>query len=67
MLYTDGITEARNESEEEFGYDKLKTFLDEHASMDPQAIQRDLLETLYTFVGGKSRYDDYSALIIKFK
>ena len=67
MLYTDGITEARNELEEEFGYEKLKKFLDEHASLDPQSIQRDLLETLYTFVGGKSRYDDYSALIIKFR
>ncbi|MDN5216555.1 SpoIIE family protein phosphatase [Fulvivirgaceae bacterium BMA12] len=67
MLYTDGITEARNELNEEFGYQKLKEFLDEHATQDPKLIQENLLETLYKFVGGKSRYDDYSALIIRFK
>lgn len=67
MLYTDGVTEARNELEEEFGYDRLKKFLDDHALQDPYSIQKDLLETLYKFVGGESRYDDYSALIIKFK
>ncbi len=67
MLYTDGITEARNEKEEEFGYDLLKSFLLENLENDPETIKENLLETLFTFVGGKSGYDDYSALIIKFK
>ena len=66
MLYTDGITEARNRSEEEFGYDRLRIFLNDHANHSAKEIQELLLQTLYNFAGGKSRYDDYSALIIKF-
>ncbi len=67
ILYTDGITEARGKENTEFGYDKLREFLDENAQFNPEQIQEKLLETLYTFAGGESRYDDYSALIVKFR
>ncbi|MDN5204026.1 SpoIIE family protein phosphatase [Fulvivirgaceae bacterium BMA10] len=67
MLYTDGITEAKNEEGEEFGYNRLKEFLDENSHLDPGLIQENLILTLFDFVGGKSTYDDYTALIIKFK
>lgn len=67
MLYTDGITEARNENDDEFGYERLREFLTENASNDPETIKENLLDTLYSFAGAKTGYDDYSALIIKFK
>jgi len=66
MLFTDGITEASNAMGQEYGYDRLKDFLQQNAHLSPAEIKEGLLEELYTFSGQKRLDDDYSAVVIKF-
>ncbi len=67
VLYTDGITEATNSQQEQFGYDRLRCFVEKNADKTPKAVQKLLIEELYNFCENKTLDDDYTALIIKFK
>lgn len=67
VLYTDGITEATNSRKEQFGYDRLRCFVEKNADKPPKAVQKLLIEELYNFCENKTLDDDYTALIIKFK
>lgn len=67
LLYTDGITEATNTRHEQFGYERLKQFVEEHAGQDAGQMQEDLLREIYNFCDGNALDDDYTALFIKFK
>ncbi len=65
LLYTDGITEAKNKKNEEFGYDRLKLFLEKHIFYSAEHIKDSLLSELYNFCGSSNLEDDVTTLIIK--
>jgi len=67
LLYTDGITEAKNRKGEEFGYDRLLQSLDKNQSADIKSILDNLIEELYVFTGSKAIDDDYTMIIVKFR
>lgn len=67
LLYTDGITEAKNEEGLEYGYERLKEFLKNNSKMEPDEFQQALIKDLYEFCGKKIMDDDYTTLILKFK
>ncbi|WP_254152615.1 GAF domain-containing SpoIIE family protein phosphatase [Chryseosolibacter indicus] len=67
VLYTDGITEAKNDKGEEFGYERLAEILSEVKSLSPKEIQEHLINKLYEFSGTKNINDDYTTMIVKFK
>lgn len=67
FLYTDGITEALNNDDTQFGYERLSASLLRHAHLDPVEIQKNMFKDLYTFCDGRAIDDDYSILIVKFK
>ena len=67
FLYTDGITEAKNGTNEEFGYDRLKEFLEQNASHSAADIKDEVLKTLYAFCGSSNLDDDITTLIVKVK
>ena len=67
FLYTDGITEAKNKQNEEFGYDRLKQFLEKHVFYSPEYIKENILKTLYDFCESSNLEDDVTALIVKVK
>lgn len=67
VLYTDGITEAKDKKGEEFGYDRLMQILLEVKTLDPRQIQEELINRLYEFSGTRNINDDYTTMIIKFK
>jgi serine phosphatase RsbU (regulator of sigma subunit) len=66
FLYTDGIIEAKNKDGEEFGYDRLCSFLEQNNEKNPKEIQDGLIKYLYDFIGTENLEDDYTALIIRF-
>jgi serine phosphatase RsbU (regulator of sigma subunit) len=66
VLYTDGITEAKNQKNEEFGYDRLATLLSEVKDLTPKEIQDYLIKDLYEFSGTSNINDDYTTMIVKF-
>lgn len=67
VLYTDGITEAKNSKNDEYGYERLKAVLKENATMTAEDIQVSLIGDLYEFCEQKELDDDYTTVIIKFK
>lgn len=66
VLYTDGITEAKNEKNEEYGYDRLQAILHLHKEKAPREIETALIQSLYEFCGKHALNDDYTTVIIKF-
>lgn len=67
FLYTDGITEAKNKQNEEFGYDRLKLFLEKHIHCNAKYIKEEILKTLYDFCDSSNLGDDITTLIVKVK
>lgn len=67
VLYTDGITEAKDQKGEEYGYDRLKLLVEGVAEKTPREIQDVLIADLHTFSGTDQINDDYTTMIIKFR
>jgi sigma-B regulation protein RsbU (phosphoserine phosphatase) len=56
LLYTDGITEQKNDAEEEYGEERLIKFLQERKNLPIGDLQRALLDDVLAF--GSGRQDD---------
>lgn len=67
VLYTDGVTEAKDAKGEEYGYDRLLEALMEVKDRTPKEIQDYLINKLYEFSGTKNINDDYTTMIVGFK
>ena len=66
VLYTDGITEAKDNKGEEFGYDRLLSTVKEVRSLPAKQVQDHLISKLYEFSGTDIIDDDYTTMIVKF-
>jgi len=62
VLYTDGITEQKNDEGEEYGEDRLIQFLQMHRNLPLLQLQEGLLEEVIAF-GGGSQQDDITTVI----
>ena len=67
VLYTDGITEAKNPDGEQFGNDRLKSSFETHCSKSPNQIKEGITNDLSDFTGKIDIDDDYTLVIIRFK
>jgi len=67
VLYTDGITEAKDGKNEEFGYERLADAVKEVKGLSSRQIQEHLISRLYAFTGTENINDDYTTMIVKFK
>jgi len=63
ILFTDGVTEARNKAEEEFGEQRLEELVVSHRELDPCALQQTILESVAPFCLGNFE-DDVTLVII---
>lgn len=66
LLYTDGIIEARNDRDEELGYETLGQWLEEMADMEPESINEGIKNKLKAFCKGELPADDYTIVVLKF-
>jgi serine phosphatase RsbU (regulator of sigma subunit) len=64
LLYTDGIVEARNNNGEEFGYDRLESYLQKEISGRPECVRRGLVEAVCDFTAVNEFEDDVTILIV---
>src|SRR5260370_42172273 len=70
VLYTDGIPETRNPSQEVFGVDRFKRFLETYQSFGADQFADSLLDELSRWSGqpkGQGQDDDITLLAIHFK
>jgi len=65
LIYTDGITEAADPDEEEFGIDRLSTVLLAHRSEPLEDLRRAIEQELETFVRGVPYADDRTMLFLR--
>lgn len=67
LLYTDGITEAKNQQGEQFGSDRLKESFTAHASKAPDQVKEGIKNDLSQFIGEMIIDDDYTLVVVQFK
>lgn len=65
LVYSDGITEARNEKEEEFGEERLCDLIQRKSDLPSQHLITEILSDLNKFTKGVSQSDDITLMIIK--
>jgi sigma-B regulation protein RsbU (phosphoserine phosphatase) len=64
-LFTDGVTEAINEKEEQFGQQRLLKIIQENCNLPARDIVKKIQEEVTKFSGGQPQFDDITLMIIK--
>ncbi len=62
-LYTDGVTEARNEEDEFWGLERLIASLQQYRNEDCRSILREILGDVRSFAGERGQSDDITLLL----
>ena len=64
-LYTDGVTEAVDEADEEFGLARLSAALEEGRALPVQELCDALMARVADFASGMPQYDDQTLLLLR--
>ena len=67
VIYSDGITEARNVEGEEFGRERLATFVRGCHGCDAQTTRDAILAEVRRFSAGAVQYDDITVLVFRYE
>ena len=65
VIYTDGVTEARNEDQEEFGEARLLTLLQIPGGERSALTLSNIMRNLDEFVGAASQHDDITCMVVR--
>ncbi len=65
IAYTDGISEAMNSAEEEWGEEAMILAAEQAAGGSAEDIVKAILTAADAFVGGASQHDDMTVLVMK--
>jgi phosphoserine phosphatase RsbU/P len=65
LLYTDGLIEARNLRDEEYGTERLRLLLRGLACSSPQILVNACLKDVESFLAGGLRSDDLTLLVLR--
>jgi len=65
VLYSDGVTEARNEDGDEFGEDRLLEAVRDAGSEPAEVLVSRIIDALDRFVGFAPQFDDITLLVLR--
>jgi len=65
VFYTDGVTEAENQLEEEFGTERLSALVQRGSSWSAEALMTDIFDSVANFCSGVGFNDDVTVLVVK--
>jgi phosphoserine phosphatase RsbU/P len=65
VIFTDGVVEAENNSQQEYGEERLTTMLNAGVMLTPAALLNSILIDLDRFVGTAPQHDDVTCLLVK--
>jgi serine phosphatase RsbU (regulator of sigma subunit) len=65
VLFSDGITEAMNTNNEEFGEERLTELIEKHKSEDAYIMIDKIMDSVNEFSDGVAQSDDMTLMIIK--
>jgi serine phosphatase RsbU (regulator of sigma subunit) len=66
VMYSDGVTEARNLEEEEFGRDRLRATVGAAHGAGAEQVVDDILVAIRRFVGSAPQADDITVLVLRY-
>ena len=64
VLFTDGVTEAMNASDDCFGESRLAAIVEEYGDGEPQALRDQILREVRAFTGPAGSHDDVTMVIV---
>jgi sigma-B regulation protein RsbU (phosphoserine phosphatase) len=64
-IYSDGVTDAQNEAEDDFGTARLVEVLTKHAALPAADVVAQTFEAIDAFAGGAPQFDDITMLVMK--
>jgi sigma-B regulation protein RsbU (phosphoserine phosphatase) len=64
ILYTDGISEAQNNSGQFFGNDRLEEILRESFSSSAETYRDEIFDKVQGFIGSAPRLDDITLIVL---
>lgn len=67
VLYTDGVTDAKNEQMEDFGDKYFLNVLQDNASLSAQELSNKIIREITVFSSQHNQYDDITLVIFKWK
>jgi sigma-B regulation protein RsbU (phosphoserine phosphatase) len=65
IIFTDGLVEAENAHQEEYGENRLLSALEAGVSATPKGLLEQLMANLDLFVGATPQHDDVTCLLVK--
>jgi serine phosphatase RsbU (regulator of sigma subunit) len=65
VLYTDGVTEAINRKQEQFGQERLAKLIAESTALSAQEIIKKIERDVIAFSEGQPQFDDLTLMVVK--
>jgi phosphoserine phosphatase RsbU/P len=65
VMYSDGVTESKNENDEEFGSERLSEIIINHRSQTAEAILETILKSVCCYSDGCPQADDITVVVVK--
>ncbi len=65
VLYTDGVTEAKNDAGEQFGEERLYRLVQQNSDMTAQGLLDEVYRQVYQHVRDAAQGDDFTTVIMK--
>lgn len=66
VTFTDGVVEARNMNDEEFGFERLEDFIVRNKHLSAFDIVDGLIRSVLEFSTGRAQHDDTTVLVVKY-
>jgi sigma-B regulation protein RsbU (phosphoserine phosphatase) len=66
FFYSDGLSEAMNEQQEQFGEDVICDFIKSNKNLDAEELQRSLILSVKQFQGAAEQHDDITFVTVKY-
>jgi sigma-B regulation protein RsbU (phosphoserine phosphatase) len=65
ILYTDGVVEAINERNEEFGLERFCRLISDNMLLSADQLAKKIFREVKGFSGTQAQYDDFTLMIVK--
>ena len=65
VFYTDGVTESRSSSGEEFGYERLLEVVDKNKHRTAEEIKESIIQSVWRYTDAQGYHDDLTVFVVK--
>ncbi|MBI4814268.1 MAG: SpoIIE family protein phosphatase [Methanobacterium sp.] len=65
VLYTDGVTEAINQQEDQFGEERVIKLIKDNRGMSSEDLKNLIIDTVYDFASGTPQADDITIMVLR--